>query len=109
MSGYCEDCGNTLCVCSEMTTGQWRPIETAPKDGTEVLAWREDSGAFIARYTCMEAFMTSSELVGYDDDTIFQSDWFYADFVQGDRLEGNLMPTHWMPLPEPPKPSEGQG
>jgi hypothetical protein len=30
-------------------------------------------------------------------------DWFFADFVHGGRLEGKEVPTHWMPLPEPPK------
>jgi hypothetical protein len=31
-----------------------------------------------------------------------ESDWFYADFVQGGRLTPDGLPTHWMPLPAPP-------
>lgn len=80
----------------------WQPIETAPKDGTEILAWREDCGVFIARWTTCEEFCTEQELDELDEETIFQEDWFCADFIQGCRLEGREAPTHWMPLPSEP-------
>lgn len=61
---------------------QWRPIETAPRDGTEFIAYRPDAGVFTA---------------GYDDE---QDVWFanhgYEDITDD-------LPTHWMPLPPPPK------
>lgn len=59
----------------------WQPIETAPKDGTEVLIWVELHG-FMRRAV--------SHYAGQ-----------YADWV----IPGiaGLNPTHWMPLPEPPK------
>jgi hypothetical protein len=83
----------------------WQPIETAPKDGTEILGFRDDAGLMLVRYTSMTSmteFMTEKELEPYDEETIFQEDWFCADFLHGDRLEGDLAPTHWMPLPPPP-------
>lgn len=60
----------------EMT--EWQPIETAPKDGTDVLVWCGGT-MFIA---CME--------VGR---------WFF------DRTDYSVkpLPTHWMPLPPAPK------
>ena len=60
----------------EMT--EWQPIETAPMDGTDVLVWC-GGPMFIA---CME--------VGR---------WFF------DRTDHSVkpLPTHWMPLPLPPK------
>lgn len=79
-----------------------RTIDSAPRDGTEILGWREDCGWILVRYTCLESFLTDAEIEagGYDEETIFKEDWFYADFVQGGRLEGDEAPTHWMPLPD---------
>jgi hypothetical protein len=81
---------------------EWKPIATAPRDGTEILAWRQDAGVMLVRYTSLEAFLTESELEDYDEETIFQEDWFYADFVQGGRLDEEP-PTHWMHLPADPE------
>lgn len=56
----------------------WQPIETAPKDGTEILTW-DGQDAKILRWA----------LGRWDD-------W-------GEMPGALLPPTHWMPLPEPPK------
>ncbi len=82
---------------------EWQPIETAPTDGTEVLVWRQDCGILLARFMCAAEFLTDDELEKMDEDDAWQDDWFCADFVSGSRLEGDEVPTHWMPLPEPPK------
>ena len=80
----------------------WKPIESAPKDGTEILAWREDCGQFIALYTSADAFpMTQDELDAWDEETLFAKDWF-TQWPQAYRLEGIEVPTHWMPLPAAP-------
>jgi len=83
---------------------EWISIDTAPKDGTEILAWRDDCGCMIARWDCAETLLTDSEIEagGWNEDDLFQEDWFFADFFSGGRLEGSEAPTHWMPLPEPP-------
>lgn len=56
----------------------WRPIETAPKDGRLLLMCRESGFcAFIGHFE-------------------------YGAWMEGET--GILRdPTHWMPLPEPPK------
>ena len=79
-----------------------KTIETAPKDGTEILAWREDCGWFIARWTCAVEFLTESEQEKLDEDSLFAHAWFGADFVAGFRAEGSEAPTHWMALPPDP-------
>lgn len=80
----------------------WQPIETAPMDGTEVLAWRGDCGVFISSYTCpAELPISQDEIDRTDEATLFAKDWF-TQWPDGTRLEGSEMPTHWMPLPEPP-------
>ena len=55
----------------------WQPIETAPKDGTDVLLY-EDGEQYVAR-------------------------WFKTDGGQFfNEAEYQHNPTHWMHLPNPP-------
>jgi len=61
---------------------EWQPIETAPKDGAEILGWSSISS---------EAYVM----------------WWSAphgDWVWGINDLNDMFcdPTHWMPLPEPP-------
>ncbi len=86
--------------------GGWRDIATAPKDGSEILVWREDCGVLLARFTSLGEFLTDAELEAFDEDTTYYEDWFYADFISGGRMEGEEAPTHWQPLPAPPTPSQ---
>ena len=88
---------------------EWLPIESAPKDGSEVLGWRDDAGVLLIRWTCCADFMTDLEIEDAKkqhagaDDWIEQYNWFYADFIYGGRLDGDEEPTHWQPLPDGPK------
>jgi len=95
---------------------EWKPIETAPKDGTEVLAYSEPgcTGVMLVRWIALVDFLTDYEiedlsLNGMDDATLETEDWFMADFLQGTRLSPDCYPTHWMPLPSPPSPVSGDG
>ena len=60
---------------------EWQPIETAPKDCTEVLLFVTDLGPRPAYW---------------DDD-----EWLSP--VDGTSTYANDEITHWMPYPEPPK------
>jgi hypothetical protein len=80
----------------------WQPISTAPKDGTEILGWRYENGTLLVRWIAPVDFLTERELEENHLDSDEDSDWFFADFVRGGRLEGDECPTHWMPLPSPP-------
>lgn len=55
---------------------EWMPIESAPKDGTDVLLW------------CGWA-MTGL--------------WHKGEWYTADSVDPIYMVTHWMPLPDPPK------
>lgn len=61
----------------------WKPIETAPKDGTRFLAYEHQSD--YNHYEC----------------------WWQSDFAEWEGWQNDWdsepIPTHWMPLPEPPK------
>lgn len=89
--------------------GEWMPIETAPKDGTEILIWREDCGVLMGRYCSANDLrsMSDKERDELNEESLFQEDWWGGDADGGGyRLEGAEVPTHWMPLPQPPKESK---
>jgi hypothetical protein len=89
--------------------GQWQPIETAPKNGDEILLCSTvgDYGAVLCRWTSLIDVLTEREIEAMANDGMSEDDlnnqyWFFADFIQGGRLDSNYGPTHWMPLPSPP-------
>lgn len=66
---------------------EWQPIETAPKDGTHILGF---DGSYM---TTVEWWEPSHKTE--------PGSW---NLVQGCiRGYSEWEPTHWMPLPEPPK------
>lgn len=67
----------------------WQPIETAPKDGTAVLLYYGED------YYVMEGrcFPTKASFQGRG------SPYKWVSAVD----MGDLQPTHWVPLPLPPK------
>jgi len=72
---------------------QWRPIETAPKDGTRLLLWW-GSEVHIGR--CVGAGMSRDG-----------GDWWRSESHQVFKVAGGR-PTHWMPLPAAPAAMEGE-
>jgi hypothetical protein len=80
----------------------WKPIQTAPRDGTEILGWREDCGALLIRWIAPSGFLSESEMWSLDESSRYAEGWFCADFAQATRMEGDFVPTHWQPLPEGP-------
>lgn len=80
----------------------WQPIETAPKE-TEILGWRDDCGVLLIMHTSFDRWASDAECDAIDEETLFSKDWFSVA-IPGylERLEGTLIPTHWMPLPDDP-------
>ena len=71
-----------------MTLPDWRPIETAPRDGRRFLAALHGSGGWP---DCVQFIRRSRK------DTC----WLLDD--SGERLPDAWVPTHWMPEPPLPK------
>jgi|GEM_PF-1728610 len=80
---------------------EWRPIETAPKDGTEIILRKADrvsAGNWIdpVRISTEPHATTGEPVQLVEHEEGFWQSWD-GGFADDDE------PTHWMPLPEPPK------
>ena len=64
---------------------EWRPISTAPKDGTKIIAYLE------AENHCDEVWK-----IQWLEEEEGQAGWY-------DNYGGDFSPIYWMPLPDPPK------
>lgn len=81
---------------------EWKPIETAPKDGTIILISRPNREAMAAYWSqCPRAFAGTFSDANYP--------WVFLDETNGTNamMDGAHGPTHWMPLPAPPVQQEG--
>ena len=69
----------------------WQPIETAPKDGTNILLCKAPFTALVGRFDDDLGWVDFDE-----DEDALREVWI----EEGTEYE----PTHWMPLPSPPDP-----
>lgn len=88
---------------------EWRPIETAPKDGVVIDVWREDGGRDTVFWGM--PFHECGEMGRYCD-----SDWHrirspgWVCNIFNEFLGRNHNPfTHWRPLPTPPSKADRGG
>lgn len=77
----------------------WQPIETAPKDGTQVIGYNGEK-------------ITAMAYLRHKDDNGYYG-WCMAGWQFGGMLYDfhyafprDKQPTHWMPLPSPPGDAE---
>lgn len=70
------------CALEAADKATWQLIDTAPKDGTRVLIWRENEDPTKGYFV--------EEVGGWFDDCEVQ-------------LWRVIPPTHWQPLPDPPE------
>lgn len=82
----CYDCGTQ--IRNEMA-GEWYPIETAPKDRLVMVATIKNTVEIVRQVKCVNS------------DGTFHS-WIW-EFDEGYSLNNEWEPTHWMPIPKPPK------
>jgi hypothetical protein len=82
---------DAMAVARALRSG-WQPIETAPTDGTIIDVWLGDASPADLAFYCAQDKRSA--------------DWRWMDgkFRPVGGLGGpvSVVPTHWMPLPEPP-------
>jgi hypothetical protein len=80
-------------------SGGWQPIESAPKDGTEVIVGVDIASVWITRgaFYVAPGERDSDDSVGW---------WSYKHSVTQEKLDDIYEPTHWLPMPETPSDRE---
>jgi hypothetical protein len=80
----------------------WQPIETAPKDGTEIIAVFSNDYGYQEKPTVYGpwtvSFRNGMWMASWGDCRVIESEGYWGT----DYKRAPLDPTHWMPLPEPP-------
>lgn len=93
--GFCDRARDIARLSQEREPDGWRPIETAPKDGTVILAWRF--------YPCAVRWTGGGE--EYPWEAVHLGG--YSTLHENAFCAGDPHLTHWMPLPPAPEPQEG--
>ena len=86
--------------------GAWRPIEEAPRDGTEIILrkgqrvgaamwvkWEKSASEYHSNGTYLREYVHDAG-----------EGWTYS--LDGDSWDGEKSPTHWQPRPSPPEAGE---
>ncbi len=88
MIAVCQTLAGTFCPNRENDImNEWKPIETAPRDGTAVLGFLPNRSGYVSdkRY----------EIISW-------SGWGGGVWDNAGGYHVSDSPTHWMPLPVPP-------
>ena len=78
----------------------WKPIDTAPRDGTNVILGWDFAGVWLVRNGWWDDGCSACGDCPCDEDDIGW--WSYRHSVTQELLNGYDEPTHWLPLPKPP-------
>ncbi len=82
----------------------WQSIETAPSH-KDILLYRKDAGVFMGRRSYMADWLVDENAPNINeltDDELWNVDWWSYERDGVMRLDADLAPTHWMPLPPEP-------
>jgi hypothetical protein len=96
---YVEDLAEDIAqaLLAERQSDRWLPIETAPKDGSDIIVYNPSGEGIVG-----EAYYSNDNGRG---------GWWWAGTYEGEHMEEpmhirNAWPTHWQPLPAPPSSTE---
>lgn len=91
-------------VNTSASAAAWRPIETAPKDGTSILIWDGQFIEHVAWYWITKRNDCGWWAIRGHGDAVTCNDWGSKRDYAVDPEDDGVSITHWMPLPDPPQP-----
>lgn len=74
----------------------WKPIDTAPRDGTACLLWSADFDPPVF----VGSFGWTDLPKGHED---YWEGWVFSEDLLSTYSDIEPEPTHWMPFPAPPE------
>jgi hypothetical protein len=73
----------------------WRPIESAPRDGTGVIVAVDVATVLIVRNATWDDG-DQWDMQGFDSQEEARGWWFNDNSVSQSKMEGYMEPTHWL-------------
>ncbi|GEM_PF-2085618 len=95
---FCPFCGIVYGGAPTESENPWRPIETAPRDGSYIIAARFGTANDL-RWLTHSRGMTTAEAC--EADFGLDPDNYEAGWSDGEQEDDPCFPTHWMPLAAP--------
>lgn len=104
---YTEDCKAFAHIAEVLRDREWRTIESAPQNRKVLLGYRNELGNWrtIGGVFYPENTLEIDEYAGCWDDfgDYAPAGWYESTETHEHVYRTCCEPTHWMPLPEPPK------
>jgi hypothetical protein len=104
---WVDDSGEYVGLCEYIRADlvpQWQPIETAPKDGTEIIGVYSNNYGYQDKPTVYGpwtvAFRNGAWMASWAEGSVIE----YESYSGTTYKDAEMEPTHWMPLPAPPSP-----
>ncbi len=105
----CQQAIESLALSALDSQGSgWMPIADAPKDGTQIIGAYRYEGKWFQHIVWWDAeFEMETDYAGERDQYGFYQTKYRGGWEDGkidtDECPSEYFPTHWMPLPSPPK------
>lgn len=91
-------CARVAELEAKLAAFEWQPIDTAPKDGTDIIVGFDAATVWVAHIAWWRREEDHPDFVLEDVGW-----WSYVrGSVSQEKLDGHREPTHWIPLPEVP-------
>lgn len=86
-------------LTGEESMSDWQPIETAPKDGTQILVYTVHGDIELSEWFVTETVVHDPVIVNGETLYRHREEAYYSGWNSNE-------PTHWLPLPPPPASGE---